>query len=158
MRNTFNSFYNLTKKVEFKEFLSLATKESYFIFNGKLCKHVNGVAMGFPLSPTLTNSFLVCFEKNWLQNCPSNFKPHYYRRYVDDIFALLISHEHLEIIQNFEKGWHANMSFTIENEKQNRMFFLDVQIIRKPAFSGVMHSLRDFYHLPISLELFTHLL
>ena len=35
--------------------LSLATKEFYFIFNGKLCKKVNGVAMG----PTLTNVFLV---------------------------------------------------------------------------------------------------
>ena len=42
-------------KTEFKELLSLAAKEFYFIFNGKLCKKVNGVAMG----PTLTNVFLV---------------------------------------------------------------------------------------------------
>ena len=54
-------------KIEFKELLSLATKESYFIFNGQLYKQVDGVAMGSPLGPTLANAFLVHFEKNWLQ-------------------------------------------------------------------------------------------
>ena len=53
-------------KIEFKELLSLATKESYFIFNGQLYKQVDGVAMGSPLCPTLANAFLVHFEKNWL--------------------------------------------------------------------------------------------
>ena len=36
-------------KIEFKELLSLATKESYFIFNGQLYKQVDGVAMGSSL-------------------------------------------------------------------------------------------------------------
>ena len=51
-------------KIEFKELLSLVTKESYVIFNGKLYKQVDGVAMGSPLGPTLANVFLVYFEKN----------------------------------------------------------------------------------------------
>ena len=104
--------------------LSLATKESYFIFYGKFYKQVDGVAMGSPLGPTLTNAFLVYFEKNWLQNRSSDFKPHYYRRYVDDLFVLLPSPEHLEAFQYFLNGRQAKMSFTIENEKQNRMPFL----------------------------------
>ena len=61
-------FENMEKvglsKIEFKELLSLATKESYFIFNGQLYKQVDGVAMGSPLGPTLANAFLVHFEKN----------------------------------------------------------------------------------------------
>ena len=32
-------------KIEFKELLSLATKESYFIFKGKLYKQVDGLTM-----------------------------------------------------------------------------------------------------------------
>ena len=44
-------------KIEFKGLLSLATKESYFIFNGKLYKQVDGVAMGSPLGPTLAKCF-----------------------------------------------------------------------------------------------------
>ena len=46
----------------------------------------------------LGNAFIVYFEKNWLQSCLSDFKPHYYKRYVDDIFALLTLPKHLEII------------------------------------------------------------
>ena len=52
--------------------------------------------MGFPLGQTLANVFLVYFEKNWLQNCPAD--------YVDDIFVLFPTPEHLEAIQNFLNG------------------------------------------------------
>ena len=83
-------------KIEFKELSFLATKESYFIFNGKLYKQVDGVAMNSPLDPTLANAFLLHFEKNWLQNCPSDFRPYYYRLYVDDNFVLFTSPQHLE--------------------------------------------------------------
>ena len=69
--------------------------------------------MGSLLGPTLANAFLVHFEKNWLQNCPSDFKPHYYRQYVDDIFVLFTSPKHLEAFRNFLNGRHANMEFTI---------------------------------------------
>ena len=48
-------------KIEFKKLLSIATKESYSTFNGKLYKQVNGVTMGSPLGPILTNAF---FENN----------------------------------------------------------------------------------------------
>ena len=86
--------------------------------------------MGSPLGPTLANAFLVHFEKNWLQSCPSDFKRHYYWRYVD-IFVSFISPKHMEAFRNFLYGWHGDMLFTIEHEKQNRMSFLDVQIICK---------------------------
>ena len=37
--------------------MSLAAKDSHFIFDGKLYKQIDGVAMGPPLGPTLTNAF-----------------------------------------------------------------------------------------------------
>ena len=52
-------------KSELKQLLSLATKESYFIFNGLLYKQIDGVAMGSPLGPSLANAFLSYHEKNW---------------------------------------------------------------------------------------------
>ena len=99
-------------KIEFKELLSLETKKSHFVFNGKFYKQVDGVAIGSPLDLTLNDAFLVYFEKNWLQNCPSDFKPLYYRRYTDDIFLLFTSPDHLEAFRNFLNGKHF-----IENEK-----------------------------------------
>ena len=46
-------------KTEFKELLSLATKDSHFIFDGTLYKQIDGVAMGCPLGPTVANTFFV---------------------------------------------------------------------------------------------------
>ena len=68
------------KKVELKQLLCLAEKESYFIFTGLLYKQVDGVGMGSPLGPSLANAFLSCYEKNWLNNCPQGFKAVFYRR------------------------------------------------------------------------------
>ena len=39
----------------------------------------DGVAMGYPLGPTLANAFLVYHEENWLEYCPLEYRPLYYR-------------------------------------------------------------------------------
>ena len=56
-------------KSELKQLLCLATKESYFIFNGLLYKHIDRVAMGSPLGPSFANTFLSYHEKTCLNNC-----------------------------------------------------------------------------------------
>ena len=43
--------------------------------------------MGSPLAPILANLFMGYYEKMWLENCQKH-KPLYYKRYVDDIFAV----------------------------------------------------------------------
>ena len=83
-------------KSELKQLLSLATKESYFIFNGLVFKQIDGVAMGSPLGPSLVNAFLSYHEKNRLNNSPEGFKPVFYQRYVDDIFILFKSNHPLK--------------------------------------------------------------
>ena len=42
---------------EFENLLSLATQESYFMFNNILYKQQDGVAMALPLGPTMENVF-----------------------------------------------------------------------------------------------------
>ena len=44
--------------------MSLATKESYFIFSEYLYKQIDGVAISSPLGPTLPNAFLCFYEKS----------------------------------------------------------------------------------------------
>ena len=43
--------------------------------------------MGSPLGPTMANVFLSFYEGKWLEQCPKEFKPAFYRRYVDGIFV-----------------------------------------------------------------------
>ena len=80
-------FLGTTKSV-FKTLLEACVKDGLFIFNKELFKQIDGVAMGSPLGPTFANLFLCHFEKIWLQNCPSDFQPILYRRYVDDTFVI----------------------------------------------------------------------
>ena len=80
--------------------------------------------MGSRLGPSLANAFLAHHEQNWLDNCPLEYRPLYYQRYVDDIFVLFISSDHLN-------SCHVNMSFTIETEQNNKISFPDVNVIRE---------------------------
>ena len=89
------------KKSEFKELLSLAANESYSIFNNISYKQIDGVAMGSPLGPSLANAFLAHHEQNWLDSCPLEYRPLYYQRYVDDIFVLFKSSDHLKRFQSY---------------------------------------------------------
>ena len=70
----------------FKSLLETAVLNSFFLFNGAFYKQTDGVGMGLPLGPTFANIFLCHHEQKWLQNCPSEFRPTLYRRYVDDCF------------------------------------------------------------------------
>ena len=46
----------------FLNFLRVATKESFFIFNNKFYKQIDGVAMWSPLGPALANIFMCSFK------------------------------------------------------------------------------------------------
>ena len=84
----FKSEMTFNKKEMF-EMLSLTLKESIILFDNKYYTEIDGIAMGSPLGPTLANIFLYYHESNWLKDCPKDFKPVYYKRYVDDIFCFV---------------------------------------------------------------------
>ena len=117
-------------KLEFKNLLSLATQESYFLFNDVLYKQKDGVAMGLPLGPTMANVFLSFYEVKWLEQCPNEFKPVFYRRYMDDIFVLFKSAEHLSKFLDYFNTYHQNMYFSFEQEKDGKLSLLDVEVSR----------------------------
>ena len=62
-------------KSEFENLLSLATQDSYFMFNDILYKQKDGVAIGSPLGSTMASIFLSFYELKWLEQCSSEFKP-----------------------------------------------------------------------------------
>ena len=76
-----------TNKFEFEKLLSLSTQESYFMCNDILYKQKDGLAMGLPLEPTMTIVLLSFYELKWLEQCLSDLKPVFCRRYVDDVFV-----------------------------------------------------------------------
>ena len=141
-------------KDDFKELLTLAVKESCFLFNSCYYVQTDGVAMGSPLGPTLANAFMCHYEKIWLENCPVNIKPSFYRRYVDDIFVLFNSKDQLKLFQEYFTTCHPNINFTFDGEKEDKMAFLDFEITRdnskfttsvyrKPTFTGLYTNFKS---------------
>ena len=111
--------------------------------------------MGSPLGPNMANFFLSFYEINWLELCPKEFKPVFYRRYVDDIFVLFELAEHLSKFCNYFNTCHPSMSFSFEQEKNGKLSFLDIKVsrekgkfvttvYRKPTFSGVYSHFESF--------------
>ena len=84
--------------------------------------------MGSPLGPNLANGFLCIHEQIWFNDGPEDFKPVNYRRYVDDIFALFLSPDHLRKFTNYLNSKHTNIKF--EKESNNLLHFLDILISR----------------------------
>ena len=150
-----NAKVNNINRIDFEKPLRAAVQNNFFDFEGKIDKQIDGVAMGYPLGPTLANAFLCFHGQIWLNGCPDEFKPAYYRRYVDDIFVLFRSPDHLEKFKYYLNSKHRNIRFTCEKEHNNSMPFLDVLITRtsdgfktsvyhKPAFSGVYSNFNSF--------------
>ena len=93
------------------------------MFDGVLYYQVDGVAMGSPLGPHLANIFMNYHEKKWLEDCPADIKPKFYRRYVDDIFVLCQSVEQLDKFKEYLNTKHQNIKFTSEVEKDKKLPF-----------------------------------
>ena len=79
---------------------------------------------------TFTKIFMSFHEKSWLHNCPDPFKPLLYRRYVDGCFLLFRSLDHVPLFLNYLNCQHANISFTSELEKDQKLPLLDIEITR----------------------------
>ena len=148
-------------KRHFVRLLTFATKSSFFLFNGTYYSQIDGVAMGSPLGPTLANLFLAYYEEKWLHDCPVQFKPKFYRRYVDDVFLLFDKRDQVKKFLRYMNSRHKNIKFTYEEEQNDSMSFLDIKITRevgklttsvyrKKTFSGVYLNFGSF--LPVDYK------
>ena len=59
------------------------------MFNHILYKQKVGVTIGLPLGPTMINILFSFYELKWLEQCSSESKPIFCKRYVDDTLFYL---------------------------------------------------------------------
>ena len=156
------SIFNGFNIGSFRKLLELAVIDTHFIFNNKVFKQIDGMAMGSPLGPTFANIFMCHLENIYLSQCPSAFKPVFYKRYVDDTFVLFKEKHHADLFLDFINSYHQNIQFTMEQESNNCLSFLDIMvyrqnnqfltgIFRKKTFTGL--GLNFFSHCPFSFKL-----
>ena len=82
-----NSVAHAVEKSMLRKLLLKATREVKFSFVDNMFSHVDGIAMGSPLGPTLANIFVGCHES--LLTSALDTLPMVYLRYIDDCFAIL---------------------------------------------------------------------
>ena len=123
----------------------------------------HGSPMGLPIAPTFANQFLSHHEERWLSNCPFDFKPKLYRRYVDDVFVIFNHRSHLPNFLKYLNSMYSNMKFTSEAETADSLSFLDCRIhrnpnslstsvYREPTFSGLALSFFSFVPLRFKMN------
>ena len=137
----------------------ICLEQNYFIFNGKIYRQREGLAMGSPLSPILSEFFMDHLEEK-LFNSGNPLLKHslFWKRYVDDIFCVWGgSHRQLNVFLNHLNSLHPNLSFTMEIGKIRKINYLDItiaiedgkptfEIYRKPEFTDQIIPNSSFHH------------
>ena len=150
-----NEYFGDISKNSFCEQLTLTMNESFILLNNEYYPQSDRVAMSTPMGPMFANTFLSLYEVVWLNNCPLEFKPKTYMRYIDDTFLLLENVQQVEDFKQYLNSQHMNIKFHSEIEIDNSLSFLHIKIVRidrrffksvywKPTFSRVFTDYESF--------------
>ena len=107
------------------ELLTIATKDQLFQFNGNLYKQIDGVAMGSPLGPLMANTFMCSIEEKLAHE---NKLPNFYKRYIDDTFALVPDLTAATDFLSVLNDAHPAIQFTMETAVNNSLPFVGMVI------------------------------
>ncbi|CAF1943380.1 unnamed protein product [Rotaria magnacalcarata] len=117
---------------EMQTLLEMATKETHFIFNDKIYRQCDGVAMGSPLGPVFADIYVNYLETKFLKRIKTNGVVQY-KRFVDDTFTLVHKDTDKYTILNILNSYDDQIQFTCEEEKDQTISFLDVKVKRLEA-------------------------
>jgi hypothetical protein len=134
-----NIIYTLCKQQDIEDRLTLEIltitntilTQNYFCFKGKTYLQKKGLAMGAPTSSILSEIYLQHLENTEIFNILTNSGIEGYFRYVDDIL-LIYNKNHTdigEIVLSFNV-LTPSLNFTLEQEVDNKLNFLDITIIK----------------------------
>ena len=94
-----------------------------FSFDNQMYKQIDGISMGSPLGPIISNIFVGFYDI-----LLSEQSPLYYKRYVDDTSAVFTGETNKKLFLTKLHKLHHNLEFTMENSVDNKLHFLDVLV------------------------------
>ena len=107
--------------------LDLFLDNTYLFFHKIFYRQIFGVAMGAPISVIVANLVMESIENKMLKDFAS--PPCMWLRCIDDTFVVLKKTE-LASFHKFINNIEDSIKFTVEQEVENAIPFLDVLIIR----------------------------
>lgn len=111
---------------------------TFFIFEGKVFKQRNGIAMGTPAAPDLANAYLSDIEESFVKDPNILF----YKRFIDDGLCI-VTHGYAPKV--LEALAVSGLSFT-HTISSSCAVFLDLEVFKGPLFySTGMLSFKTFH-------------
>nr|VZI09959.1 unnamed protein product [Spirometra erinaceieuropaei] len=100
--------------------------KAYFTFDGTIDQKVKAAPMGSPTSGLIAEAVLQQLE--WLNF--RHYRPKFGARYVDDTFVVIERDQMLTFKESLNTVF-PDIPFTVEEEENNQLTFLDVFVCRK---------------------------
>ncbi|XP_062539104.1 uncharacterized protein LOC134207396 [Armigeres subalbatus] len=133
LRDVINNWVNIKQNTDINLDLFLEITEfcidcSYFQFKGQFFQQVFGTAMGNPLSPTIADLVMETLMDTVTKRI--SFPIPVLKKYVDDLILSVPQEKIDEVIEIFNQ-YHPKIQFTVEVEKDGRIPFLDLLLVRQ---------------------------
>ena len=112
--------------------LKIVLFNNYIYYNNSYYLQIKGISMGCKCAPAIANLYLSILEKSFL----TIHKPFYYKRYIDDLFIIVIKNFNIENLFGFFKNLKLILSC-----KNGIVNFLDVNIFLNYTLNKVIVSL-----------------
>nr|XP_022909888.1 uncharacterized protein LOC111421016 [Onthophagus taurus] len=136
--NDRNNIFNL---------FEISLQQNFCKFNNNIYSYEEGLPMGSPLSSLISDIFLNEMETKLIINKDNN--PYFenikfWKRYVDDILVIVNTKDNNTInkIHKYINSIHSKIQFTIEQEKNNEINYLDINIKRTQDNGFIFNTYR----------------
>ncbi|XP_044751208.1 uncharacterized protein LOC123311365 [Coccinella septempunctata] len=134
---------------KFVNLLKFLFDSNYFKYKGEFYSQIFGCPMGSILSPTLAALVMTVLIGYCLSKL--SFIPAFLFQYVDDIILAIPSNMKEELLRIFN-SFNPHIQFTIEEEKDRFVPFLDTKVIRSEDNTVKL----DWYRKPTSSGRYVH--
>ena len=102
------------------DLLNLCLASTYFQYNGKHYKQLNGTAMGSPVSVVVAEIVMQNIEESALSTCRQTIP--LWLRYVDDTFTA-VRHDEIDAFHHHLNEQNTDIQFTLRSKKMVNYLF-----------------------------------
>ena len=108
---------------------------TWYTFNPQFYQQTDGVAMGGPPPSTTAEIYMQNHERTAISTALHS--PKVWERFVDDVYSIL-KRTHLENFFHHINNLHQNIKFTMEEESNGELAFLDTLLKRNNGKISVL--------------------
>ena len=133
---------------KFLDLVHLVLTTTWYAFNSQFYQQTDGVAMGSPSSSTTAEIYMQAYECTAITT--ALHPPKVLERFVDDVYSIF-KRMRLENFFHHINNLHQNIKFTMEEERNRELGFLDTLLKQKNGEISVL-----VYRKPIHTDQYLH--